>query len=101
MTGRIATTPKDRNHSLNSGAHAWTYSNNARSTNAMSRPTGRVRSWWELTGLQPDAGTIASGQFCSASGHCFVGALLRLDQHVRSVMGPARPVSATVAVSSA
>jgi hypothetical protein len=57
-----------------------------------SRSTGHVRSWWELTGLQPDAGTVMSGQFCSASGHYFVGALLRLDQHVRSVTGPARPV---------
>jgi hypothetical protein len=37
-----------------------------------SQSTGRVRSLRELTGLQPDAGTVASGQFCSASGRCFV-----------------------------
>jgi hypothetical protein len=53
---------------------------------------GRVRSLRELTGLQPDAGTVASGQFCSASSHCFVGARLRLNQRVWSVTRPARPV---------
>jgi hypothetical protein len=57
-----------------------------------SQSTGRIRSIWELTGLQPDAGTVASGQFCSAFGRCLGGALLRLDQRVRSVTGPARPV---------
>jgi hypothetical protein len=57
-----------------------------------SRSIGRVQSLWELTRLQPDAGTVAFGQFCSAFGHYFVGALLRLDQRVRSVTGPARPV---------
>jgi hypothetical protein len=53
---------------------------------------GRVRSIWELTGLQPDASTVASGQFCSTSSRCFVRTWLRLDQRVRSVTGPARPV---------
>jgi hypothetical protein len=57
-----------------------------------SLSTGRVRSLRELTGLQPDADTMASGQFCSVSGRCFVGARLRLDQRVRSVTGPAHPV---------
>jgi hypothetical protein len=51
-----------------------------------------VRSIWELTGLQSDAGTVASGQFCSAFGRCLSGALLRLDQSVRYVTRPARPV---------
>jgi hypothetical protein len=37
-----------------------------------SLSTGHVRSFRELTGLQPDAGTVASGQFCSAFDHCFV-----------------------------
>jgi hypothetical protein len=66
-----------------------------------SLSTGRVRSFRELTGLQPDAGTVASGQFCSASGHCFVVRCSGLtsasgqsrDQRVRSVTGPARPVN--------
>jgi hypothetical protein len=58
----------------------------------VDRTHGRVRSFRELTGLQPDAGTVASGQFSSASDHCFIGARLRLDQRVRSVTGPARPV---------
>jgi hypothetical protein len=49
-----------------------------------SQSTGRVRSFRELTGLQPDAGSM--------SGRCFVGARLRLDQRVRSVTEPARPV---------
>jgi hypothetical protein len=53
---------------------------------------GRVRSIWELTGLEPDTGTVASGQFDGASGRCLGGALLRLDLRVRSVTGPARPV---------
>jgi hypothetical protein len=57
-----------------------------------SLSTGRVWSIWELTRLQSDAGTIASDQFCSVSGRCLNGALLRLDQRVRSVMGPARLV---------
>jgi hypothetical protein len=35
---------------------------------------------------------VASGATCSASGHCFVRALLRLDQRVRSVTGLARSV---------
>jgi hypothetical protein len=35
---------------------------------------------------------MASGQFCSAFGHCLGGVLLRLDQRVRSITGPARPV---------
>jgi hypothetical protein len=63
-----------------------------------SRSIGRVRSLWELTGLQPDAGTVASGATSSASGHCFVGALLGLtsasgqlrDQRVR--LSLARPI---------
>jgi hypothetical protein len=45
-------------------------------------------AYWTPTGR----GTVASGQFSSASSHCFVGARLRLDQRVRSVTGPARPV---------
>jgi hypothetical protein len=62
---------------------------------------GRVWSFRELTGLQPVAGTVASGQFCSASGRCFVVrcsgltsafGLLR-DQRIRSYF--ARPVRAT------
>jgi hypothetical protein len=36
-----------------------------------SHTIGRVRSSRELTGLPPDAGTVASGQFFSASGRCF------------------------------
>jgi hypothetical protein len=35
---------------------------------------------------------VASGSSNSVSGHCFIGALLRLDQRVRSVTGPARSV---------
>jgi hypothetical protein len=35
---------------------------------------------------------MASDQFDSASGRCLGGALLRLDQRVRSVTGPARLV---------
>jgi hypothetical protein len=57
-----------------------------------SQSIGRVRSIWELTRLQPDASPVASGQFVSASGRYLGGALLRLDQRVRSVTGPARPV---------
>jgi hypothetical protein len=57
-----------------------------------SRPTGRVRSLRELTRLQPDAGTVTSGQFSSASGRCFVGARFLFDQRIRSVTGPARLV---------
>jgi hypothetical protein len=64
---------------------------------------GHVRSFRELTGLQPDAGTVASGQFCSTSGHCFIVRSLYLisasgplrDRCVRSI--PARPVLATSA----
>jgi hypothetical protein len=37
-----------------------------------SLSTRRIRSLRDLTRLQPDAGTVASGQFCSASGRCFV-----------------------------
>jgi hypothetical protein len=54
--------------------------------------TGHVRSLRVLTRLQPDTGTVAFDQFYSASSRCFVGALLRLDQRVRSVTGPARLV---------
>jgi hypothetical protein len=68
-----------------------------------SRSTGRVRSLWKLTGLQPDAGTVASGATSSASSRCFAGALLGLtsasgqlrDQRVRSSF--ARPVNSTSA----
>jgi hypothetical protein len=63
----------------------------------------RVRSFRELTGLKPDAGTVVSGQFYNASGHCFVERCSGLtsasgqsrDQRVRSF--PARPVCATSA----
>jgi hypothetical protein len=66
-----------------------------------SRPTRHVRSLRELTGLQPDAGTVASGQFCSTSGRCFVVRCSGLtsasgplrDQRVRSSF--VRPVHAT------
>jgi hypothetical protein len=34
-TGHVATIPKDRNHSLSSGPHAWTRSSSARSTDSM------------------------------------------------------------------
>jgi hypothetical protein len=61
-----------------------------------SQSSGRVWSIWDLTGLQPDAGTMASGQLCSVSSRCFVGVRLRLDQRVRSVMGLARPVEPSV-----
>jgi hypothetical protein len=37
-----------------------------------SQSIRRVRSFRELTGLKLDAGTVASGQFCSAFGRCFV-----------------------------
>jgi hypothetical protein len=57
-----------------------------------SQSIGRIQSIWELTGLQPDAGPMVSGQFDSASGPCLGGALLRLDQRVWPVMGPVRPV---------
>jgi hypothetical protein len=65
-----------------------------------SQSTGHVRSIWELTGLQPDTDTVASGQFCSASGHYFVVCCSGLtstsgplrDQRVRSSF--ARPVVA-------
>jgi hypothetical protein len=37
---------------------------------------------WTLTGLKPDAGCNASGQFCSASGQCFAGAsIVRASNH--------------------
>jgi hypothetical protein len=57
-----------------------------------SQSIGRVWSMRELTGLQPDADTVASGQFYSASGRCFVvrcsgltsASGLLQDQHVRS-----------------
>jgi hypothetical protein len=57
-----------------------------------SRPTRHVRSLWVLTGLKPDAGTMASGSSSSASGRWLAGALLGLtstygqlrDQRVRS-----------------
>jgi hypothetical protein len=49
MTGHVATIPKDRNHSLNSGPHAWTRSNSARSTDAMPPQYGphhhRIRTF--------------------------------------------------------
>jgi hypothetical protein len=59
-----------------------------------SQSTGRVRSVWVLTGLQPDAGTKASGATCSASDHfslerdlCLTSASGPLrDQRVRSVL---------------
>jgi hypothetical protein len=35
---------------------------------------------------------MASGQFYITSGHCFIGALLKLDQRIQSVTGPARSV---------
>jgi hypothetical protein len=35
MTGRITTPPKDRNHSTNSGAHAWTRNSSTQSIDAM------------------------------------------------------------------
>jgi hypothetical protein len=65
-----------------------------------SQSTGHVRSIRELTGLQPGAGTMASGQFCSVSGHYFVVRCSGLtsvsgplrDQRVRSSF--ARPVVA-------
>jgi hypothetical protein len=61
---------------------------------------GRVRSFRELTGLQPDAGTIVSSQFYSVSGRCFVVRSLFLtnvfgqlwDQRVQSI--PVRSVAA-------
>jgi hypothetical protein len=57
-----------------------------------SQSIGHVRSMRELTGLQSDADTVASGQFCSASGRCFIVRCLGLtsvsglllDQRVRS-----------------
>jgi hypothetical protein len=57
-----------------------------------SLSTRRVQSFRELPGLQPDAVTIASGQFCSASGRCFIVCCSGLtsasgplrDQRVRS-----------------
>jgi hypothetical protein len=63
-----------------------------------SQSIGRVRSFRELTGLQPYAGTVASGQFYSVSGHCFIVHCSGLtsasgplrDQRVRSIF--ARPV---------
>jgi hypothetical protein len=38
-----------------------------------SQSTGHIRLIWELTRLQPDAGTEASGATSSASGRCFAG----------------------------
>jgi hypothetical protein len=71
--------------------------------NVRSLSTERIRSLRELTGLQPNAGTVASGQFCSASGRCFVVRCSGLtsasgplrDQRVRSSF--TRPVVATSA----
>jgi hypothetical protein len=66
----------------------------------VDRTRWRVRSIRELTGLQPDAGTVASSQFSSAFGRCFVVRCSGLtsasgplwDQRVRSSF--ARPVVA-------
>jgi hypothetical protein len=66
-----------------------------------------VRSFRDITGLQPDAGTVASVQFCSASGRCFLvrcsgltsaSGLLR-DQRVRSVVHGVGAVQSTHPVS--
>jgi hypothetical protein len=35
LSGHVATTPKDRDHSFNSGAHAWPCSHGAKSTDVM------------------------------------------------------------------
>jgi hypothetical protein len=63
-----------------------------RMSRCSDRTRWRVRSWWVLTGLKPDAGTVASG-----SSSVRIRSLTRwsaawLDQRVRSVTGPARPV---------
>jgi hypothetical protein len=57
-----------------------------------SRSTGRVRSLWELTRLQPDADTVTSSATCVRVRSLLRWSVARLDQCVRSVMGPARPV---------
>jgi hypothetical protein len=70
---------------------------------ALLRLDQRVRSFRELTGLQPDSGTVAFGQFYSASDRCFVERCSGLtsasgqlrDQRVRSHL--ARPVCVTSA----
>jgi hypothetical protein len=57
-----------------------------------SRSTGRVRSLWELTGLQPDAGTMVSGSSSVRVRSLLRWSIARLDQRVWSVTGPARSI---------
>jgi hypothetical protein len=65
-----------------------------------SRSTGLVRSLWELTGLQPDAGTMTSDSSSVRVQSLIRWSVARLDQRVRSVMGPARPVEFARPVNS-
>jgi hypothetical protein len=52
-----------------------------------SLSTGHVRSFRELIGLQPDAGTVVSGQFCSASGRCVERVRSVVRERSRCVIG--------------
>jgi hypothetical protein len=92
----------DRMRPVNAQRVSVSWFSNRTRWRVQSRSTRHVRSWWELTGLKPDARCNASGQFCSASGRCFARALLGLtsasgrlrDQRIRSLRG-ARPVGAS------
>jgi hypothetical protein len=57
-----------------------------------SRLTGRVRSRVESYWKRPDAGTVASGSSSVRIRSLTHWSAARLDQRVRSVTGPARPV---------
>jgi hypothetical protein len=57
-----------------------------------SRSTGRVRSRVEAYWKRPDAGTVASGSSSVCIRSLTRWSAAQLDQCVRSVTGPARPV---------
>jgi hypothetical protein len=73
------------------GLHAC-WSSDRTGWRVQSQSTGRVRSLWERTGLQSDAGTVASGATSMRVRSLLHWSVAQLDQRVRSVMGLARPV---------
>jgi hypothetical protein len=58
-----------------------------------SRSTGRVRSCVEAYWKRPDAGTMASSSSIVRVRSLTRWSVARLDQRVRSITGPARPVA--------